>query len=68
MTLRQMIEKMKERGFSQVEIAKLAGTSPQMIHLVANGRTPRYDIGKGIEQAHKRAMRMKRRSGSEAQK
>jgi transcriptional regulator with XRE-family HTH domain len=68
MTLQQMIEQMKEGGLSQAAIARLAGTSQQMIHLVANGRTPRYDIGKGIEQAYKRAMRTKRKPTKEQAK
>lgn len=60
MTLQQMIENMKTTGLTQAEIARLSGTSPQMIGLILKGRTPRYDIGKNIEHAHKRAMRISR--------
>lgn len=69
MNLKEAVQEMINSGARQVDIAKEANTSPQMINLVVNGRTPRYDIGKRIEEAHKRIMRnTKRKQAKESQK
>lgn len=69
MKLQGMIEELIEQGVKQAEIAREAETSPAIITYVSQGRTPRYDIGKRIEEAHKRIMRSaKRKQAKESQK
>lgn len=56
-TLSEMILEMLGHGVKQVEIARLAGTSPEQISRIKTGQKSDYELGKRIEAvylAHKK--------------
>lgn len=52
MTVKEMLEDLLERGFSQHVIARRVGTTQPTIHRALKGSNPRYETGKGIEAMH----------------
>lgn len=69
MNLQKMVKEITSAGMSQDELASICEVHQSTISLIAGGRTPRYDIGKRIEEAHKRIMRsVKRKQARENQK
>lgn len=45
----EMISELLAEGVKQVDIARLAGTSPEQISRLKNGQRPTYELGKRIE-------------------
>ncbi|QEU31286.1 hypothetical protein FOB45_14310 [Pseudomonas luteola] len=49
MTVKEMLEELAKRGFSQNAIAIRAGTTQPTIHRASKGADVRYETGKAIE-------------------
>lgn len=48
-SVQEMIAEMLDAGFKQIEIARLAGTSPEQVSRMKTGQKPEYELGKRIE-------------------
>jgi predicted XRE-type DNA-binding protein len=57
MTIQEMLRDLEAFGFSQREIAEKCGTSQPNISRAINGTAVRYELGKCIEEMHKKARR-----------
>jgi len=57
MTIQEMLRELETFGFSQRAIAEKCGTSQPNISRAINGTAVRYELGKAIEELHKKARR-----------
>ena len=48
-SVQEMIEELLAEGVKQIEIARLADTSPEQISRMKGGQKPDYELGKRIE-------------------
>lgn len=57
MTIQEMLRELEILGFSQRAIADKCGTSQPNISRAIKGTAVRYELGKAIEELHKKARR-----------
>jgi len=64
MNIQDMLKELSDAGFSQAQIAGKVGTTQPTIHRATKGSDVGYELGKAIEEFHRKVTRALRRKAA----
>ncbi len=64
MSIQEMLKALSDAGFSQAQIAAKVGTTQPTICRAGHGAAISYELGKAIEEMHRKQMRAMRRKAA----